>query len=48
MSQEQYARVVTLVQQGRHHEARREAVAIALEHVRIMALILIERSHPLQ
>ena len=41
-------RVAALVQQGKQEEARREAVAIPLEHIRTMALVLIERSRPLK
>jgi hypothetical protein len=47
MALELYDRVVDLVQQGKRDEARREAVAIPLEHIRTMALVLIERSRPL-
>ena len=43
-----YDRVAALVQQGKQEEARREAVAIPLEHIRTMALVLIERSRPLK
>ncbi|MCI0457754.1 MAG: hypothetical protein L0Z62_12355 [Gemmataceae bacterium] len=47
MALELYDRVAALVQQGKQEEARREAVAIVEEHVRTMALVLIERSRPL-
>ncbi|MCC6421007.1 MAG: hypothetical protein IT429_22450 [Gemmataceae bacterium] len=46
MALELYDRVATLVQEGKQEEARREAVAIPDEHVRTMALVLIERSRP--
>jgi hypothetical protein len=48
MALDLYERVVALVQEGKHEEARREAVAIPLEHIRTMALVLIERSRPLR
>ncbi len=47
MALDLYDRVAALVQQGKQEEARREAVAIAEEHIRTMALVLIERSRPL-
>jgi hypothetical protein len=42
-----YDRVAALVQEGKPDEARKEAIAIPLEHIRTMALVLIERSRPL-
>ena len=48
MALDLYERVVALVQEGKQEEARREAVAIPLEHIRTMALVLIERSRPLR
>jgi hypothetical protein len=48
MALEPYERVAALVQQGKQEEARKEAVAIPLEHIRTMALVLIERSRPLR
>jgi len=48
MTLDPYDRVVDLVQQGKQDEARKEAVAIPLEHIRTMALVLIERSRPLR
>ena len=47
MPMEQYNRVAELVQEGKQDEARREAIAIPVEHIRTMALVLIERSRPL-
>jgi hypothetical protein len=47
MPLEQYVRVAALVQEGREEEARKEALGIAAEHIRTMALVLIERSRPL-
>ncbi len=43
---ELYDRVAALVQEGKHDQARKEAIAIPLEHIRTMALVLIERSRP--
>ena len=47
MALDVYDRVAALVQQGKQEEARREAIAIEAEHIRTMALVLIERSRPL-
>jgi len=47
MALELYDRVAALVQQGKQEEARKEAIAINEEHIRTMALVLIERSRPL-
>jgi hypothetical protein len=48
MKLELYDRIAALVQQGKQEEARKAAVAIPEEHIRTMALVLIERSRPLR
>ena len=48
MALDLYERVVVLVQEGKQEEARKAAAAIPLEHIRTMALVLIERSRPLR
>jgi hypothetical protein len=47
MALDLYDRVAALVQEGKQEEARKEAIAIPLEHIRTMALVLVERSRPI-